>query len=74
MGCIRTHENIKVIMSETNSKIYVLEFDKQPESEDYTLKVTPHESTETALEQAHSSTSDQHCVSTVNPVEEGEKK
>lgn len=57
-----------------DSKIYVLEFDKQPESEDYSLKVTPHESTESALQQAQSSTSDQHCVSTVNPVEDGEER
>lgn len=61
-------------MSENNFKIYVLEWDKQPDSEEYSLKVTPHESAETALQQAHSSTSDQHCVSTVNPVEGEEKK
>ena len=60
-------------MSESNSKIYVLEYDKQTESEDYTLKVTPHESTESALQQAQSSTSDQHCISTVNPVGEEKK-
>ncbi len=56
------------------SKIYVCEWDKQPESEEYSLKVTPHESAETALQQAQSSTSEQHCVSTVNPVEDGEER
>ncbi|MEL6162208.1 MAG: hypothetical protein AAFR37_00095 [Cyanobacteria bacterium J06628_3] len=55
------------------SKIYVCEWDKQHNSEDYTLKVTPHESTESALQQAQSSTSDQHCISTVNPVGEEKK-
>lgn len=55
------------------SKIYVCEWDKQPNSEDYALKVTPHESPETALQQAQSSTSNQHCVSTVNPVGEEKK-
>ncbi|MGB3637480.1 MAG: hypothetical protein WBA39_07875 [Rivularia sp. (in: cyanobacteria)] len=61
-------------MSETNFKIYVLEWDKQPNSEEYDLKVTPHESTETALKQAQSSSSDQHCISTINPLEDGERK
>lgn len=71
--CLAAKRNNEVIMSETNSKIYVLEFDKQPDTEDYTLKVTPHESPESALQQAQSSTSDQHCVSTVNPVGEEKK-
>lgn len=56
------------------SKIYVCEWDKQHNSEDYTLKVTQSESTESALQQAQSSTSDQHCVSTVNPVGDGEER
>jgi len=60
-------------MTNNESKIYVLEYDKQPNSEDYTLKVTQSESTETALQQAQSSTSDQHCISTVNPVGEEKK-
>lgn len=68
MGCFAAKRNNVVIMSDTNSKIYVLEWDKQPNSEEYSLKVTPHESVETALQQAHNSTADQHCVSTVNPI------
>ncbi|MEM6399798.1 MAG: hypothetical protein AAF757_06130 [Cyanobacteria bacterium P01_D01_bin.116] len=73
MDDVTPQRNNEVIMSETNSKIYVCEWDKQPNTEEYSLKVTPHESPETALEQAHSSTSDQHCISTVNPVGEGKK-
>ena len=61
-------------MTKNESKIYVLEWDKQPDTEEYSLLVTPHESTESALQQAQSSSSDQHCISTVNPVEHGEKK
>ena len=56
------------------SKIYVCEWNKQPNSEKYSLEVTEHQSTETALQQAQSSTSDQHCVSTVNPVGDGEER
>lgn len=55
-------------------KIYVCEWDKQPESEEYNRKVTEHQSPVTALQQAHSSNSDQHCISTVNPVEGEDKK
>lgn len=69
-----TKRNNEVIMTNNESKIYVLEYDKQPNTEEYSLKVTPHESTESALQQAQSSNSDQHCVSTVNPVEDGEER
>jgi hypothetical protein len=72
--CPATTKNIKVIMSDNNSKIYVCEWEKQSDTEDYSLKVTSHESTETALQQAQSSTANQHCVSTVNPVEDGEER
>lgn len=61
-------------MTNNEFKIYVLEFDKQPDTVEYSLKVTPHESAETALQQAQSSNSDQHCISTVNPVEGEDKK
>jgi hypothetical protein len=60
-------------MSETNSKIYVCEWEKQSDTEEYSLKVTPHESTETTLQQAQSSTANKHCISTINPVEDGEE-
>ena len=60
-------------MTKNESKIYVLEWDKQPDSE-YSLKVTQSESVESALQQAQNSTSDQHCVSTINPLEDGEEE
>lgn len=74
MDDVTPQRNNEVIMSDNNSKIYVCEWDKQPDTEEYSLKVTPHESTESALQQAQSSTSDQHCISTVNPVEGEDKK
>ena len=73
--CPEATKNIKVIMSDNNPKIYALEWEKQPGSEEYNLKVTPHDNPQTALEQAQSSTANHHCVSTVNPITgEGEEK
>lgn len=59
-----------------NNNIFVLEWDKKvDDSEEYNLKVTPHSSAETTLEQARDSQSEHHCVSTVNPsTEEGSEK
>ena len=74
MGCVPQQRNNEVIMTNNESKIYVLEYDKQADTEEYSLKVTPHESTESALQQAQSSTANQHCVSTVNPIEDGEER
>ena len=62
-------------MSENSSNIYVIEWNKQPNSKEYDLKVTVHNNVETALKQAQTSTSEQHCVSTVNPLTgEGQEK
>lgn len=58
-----------------DSKFFVLEWSKDSNSEEYTLKVTPHESAETALQQTQDSAANHHCVSTVNPLTgEGEEK
>lgn len=62
-------------MTESNN-IFVLEWDKKvDDSEEYNLKVTPHSSAESALEQARNSQSEHHSVSTVNPsTGEGSEK
>ncbi|MBF2016357.1 MAG: hypothetical protein IGS23_14375 [Rivularia sp. T60_A2020_040] len=62
-------------MTESNN-IFVLEWDKKvDDSEEYNLKVTPHSSAKTALEQTRNSQSEHHCVSTVNPlIGEGSEK
>ena len=61
-------------MTNNESKIYVCEWDKNSNME-YDIKVTPHSSAESALEQANTSTAQQHCIGTVNPIAgEGEDK
>lgn len=53
----------------TSNKRYVLEWEKQPDSKEFDLKVTPHDNAVEALEQAKNSTADQHCISSLNPLE-----
>lgn len=54
-------------MSESKDKYYVLEWDKNSNGE-HDLKVTPHDDSNAALDQAKNSTSEQRCVSTENPL------
>ena len=56
----------------SENKFYVLEWDKSSSGE-FELKITPHDSATEALQQAQNSSSEQHCVSTQNPLDKENK-